>query len=123
MEYGGNVGHKRKREIGRLAHPKYRYFVEKMEGLSNYVAVDPGMPAAKLIDECIAVISMPFTSTALIGRDLGKPSVYYDALGLIQKNDRGAHGIQIISGPEDLREWLAGIDIVRQKSASETSHA
>lgn len=113
-ESDGILAHKRKRDIGKRAHPKYRHNVEKMEELPGYVAVDPGMSAAKLIDRCAAVISMPFTSTALIARDLGKPSVYYDPLGLIQKNDRGAHDIQIVNGLEDLRNWLTGIDAFGQ---------
>jgi len=121
-ECGGILAHKRKRYIGKRAHPKYRHNVEKMVELPDYIAVDPGMSANKLIDKCVAVISMPFTSTALIGRDLGKPSVYYDPLGLIQKNDRGAHDIQIIHGPEDLRNWLAGIDALRQKVSGEAPH-
>lgn len=122
-ECGGIVAHKRKRNVGTLVHPKYRNYIKKMEELPDYHAIEPGMSATKLINECIAVISMPFTSTALIGRDLGKPSVYYDPLGLIQKNDRGAHDIQIISGPEDLRDWLAGIDELRQKVSSAEPHA
>ena len=122
-ECGGTVAHKRKRDIGKRAHPSYRYLVSKMEELPDYVTVNPGMSANKLIDECEAVISMPFTSTALIGRDSGRPSVYYDPLGLIQKNDRGAHDVQIINRPEDLRKWLTGIGIVRQKVSGEAPHA
>ena len=123
VECGGSIAHKRKRYIGKRAHPKYRNFVGKMDQLHDYITVNPDMSAARLIDGCVAVISMPFTSTALIGRGLGKPSVYYDPLGLIQKNDRGAHDIQIITGPVALRNWLTGIDAFGQKASSVGPHA
>ena len=47
---------------------------------------------------------MPFTSTALVARNLGKPSYYYDPSGIIQNDDRAAHGIPVISGVDGLQE-------------------
>lgn len=105
-ECGGTLALKRKRKAGQLAHPKYRQFIEKFDRLPNFIAVDPDMSASRLIEDCVAVISMPFTSTALLGRVLGKPTIYYDPHGVIQKDDRAAHGIEIVSGPEELRGWL-----------------
>ena len=52
---------------------------------------------------------MPFTSTALIARELGRPSCYYDPTGLVQKDDRAAHGIEIVSGREELARWLGSV--------------
>ena len=52
---------------------------------------------------------MPFTSTALLGRELGKPTVYYDPDGLLQKEGQPAHGIEILSGPNELRVWLKAV--------------
>lgn len=100
---------KRKRKIGRLVHPKYRQFIANLAELPNFISVDPDLSAMRLIKNCSAVISMPFTSTAIIARELGKPSAYYDPHGLIQKDDQGAHGIAILSGPEELSAWLASI--------------
>ena len=108
-ECGGTLILKQKRKIGKLAHPKYRQFVEKFNGRSNFFAVDPDTSALRLIEDSVAVISMPFTSTALLGRWLGKPSVYYDPSGLIQKGDRAAHGIEILCGVEKLHEWMASV--------------
>lgn len=53
------------------------------------------------------VIGMPFTSTALIARGLGKSSVYYDPTGQLQSDDRAAHGIPIISGPDQSRAFFS----------------
>lgn len=118
-ECGGTLALKRKREIGRLAHPKYRHFIEQLDRLPNYITVDPNTAASRLIENCVAVISRPFTSTALIAMELGKPSVYYDPHGLIQKDDRSAHGIEVLCGPEELINWLHAV--LKTKIVSENS--
>jgi polysaccharide biosynthesis PFTS motif protein len=100
---------KRKRNIGRLTHPKYRHFIKKLAEQSDFISIDPEVSAVQLIKNCVAVISMPFTSTAILAKELGKPSVYYDPHGLIQKDDRGAHGIEILCGREELSAWAATI--------------
>lgn len=106
-EHGYMLALKRKRQIGRLAHPVYRHYIEVLGQTPNFVAVNPDIDASSVIDRCIAVISMPYTSTALLGRHAGKPSVYYDPHGLLEKDDRAAHGIEILRGPGELRDWLA----------------
>lgn len=97
---------KRKRKIGDIAHPRYRYFTERLSSRGDIILVDPDISALRVIEASCAVISMPFTSTALIARELGKPSVYYDPTGELQSDDRAAHGIPIVSGPEQLKTWL-----------------
>lgn len=52
----------------------------------------------------VAIISAPFTSTALLVP--GVLSAYFDPIDWIQKEDRAAHGIPILSGPDELRAWL-----------------
>ena len=101
------VALKIKREINKLAHPQY---VEYLKGLAlspNFLNIDSKVYSVDIIEKCIAVISMPFTSTAIQGRAAGKPSVYYDPEGLIEKNDPAAHGIPIISGKLELEHWIS----------------
>jgi polysaccharide biosynthesis PFTS motif protein len=100
---------KRKRKIGRLAHSKYRNFVEKFDDHGNFITIDPDTSANQLIECCVASISTPFTSTAIIANELGKPTCYYDPTGLIQQDDRAAHGIPVICGIDELRCWIAQI--------------
>ena len=50
---------------------------------------------------------MPCTSTAIIAREMGKPSVYYDPTGLLLKNDPAAHGIPLLSNTAELDAWLS----------------
>lgn len=98
---------KRKREIGKLAHPDYSGLIKKMTGNStSLIAINPDIAAHRVIEAADMVISMPFTSTAMIGRKLGKPSCFYDAHGLIELDDRAAHGIPVIRGREALIEWV-----------------
>lgn len=110
---------KRKRDVGTRVHPSYERTTNWLSATSNYLEIDPDTSASALIEECQAVISTPFTSTALIGRDLGKPSIYYDPHGLCEKDDRAAHGIPIVSGRAELLAWLTALESEPGKSCLE----
>jgi len=97
---------KRKRKIGSFAHPWYRRFAVKITKAGNVVEVNPDISAVRLIERSSVVISIPFTSTALIARALGKPTCYYDPNSFVRRDDPAAHGIKIIRGPQELDEWL-----------------
>ena len=79
---------------------------ERLEVSPNMLVIDPDTAAIRLIERCALVLSLPFTSTALVARNLGKPSYYYDPSGIIQKGDRAAHGIPVISGLSELQEIM-----------------
>jgi len=100
-----------KRKIGSIAHPRYGFFGKRLSKAGNVVTVNPDISANRVIEESTAVISMPFTSTALIARELGKPSCYYDPTGLVYKDDRAAHGIEIVSGQDELASWLKALSV------------
>jgi polysaccharide biosynthesis PFTS motif protein len=101
---------KRKRHIGKSLHWKYRKNLEKLN--SNFlVFVDPDTDPEVIIEKASAVISMPFTSTAYIAKLKGKPSVFYDPQNIIFKDDRASHGISIISGRNELTEWISKLHI------------
>ena len=109
---GYSIAFKRKRQINsKYHHPQYIRFVEKLSRWDNVVAIDPDTAARKLIEKCSAVISMPFTSTAHIARELGKPTCFYDPTGMILRDDRAAHGIPIIIGRDELYGWLASLEL------------
>lgn len=101
---------KRKRNVGSKVHPSYVNTIQTLSRSDNYLEIDPDTAATALIAKCRGVISAPFTSTALIGRDLGKPSIYYDPHGLCEEDDRAAHGIPIVSGRVELLAWLAALE-------------
>jgi polysaccharide biosynthesis PFTS motif protein len=106
-EFGIDMAFKRKRDIGKLAHPVYRSAVELIEAKSNVTSISSSVSATRLIENSLAVISMPYTSTALLGVYRGKPSIYYDSGGKVVRDDCAAHGIPVLIGREELRHWLS----------------
>ncbi len=67
------------------------------------ISVDPAISAHRLIEKCDAVISMPFTSTSIVGKELGKPSIFYDASASIEQNE--SHGIPVLKSKDELKNW------------------
>ena len=109
---GAEMLFKRKRQLNKKTHhPSYVRFVERMGRWDKMITIDPDTSAYELIEKCSAVISMPFTSTAYIARELGKPSCFYDPTGMIQRDDCAAHGILIISGREELQTWIGSLEL------------
>jgi polysaccharide biosynthesis PFTS motif protein len=104
--FGASVFHKRKRNIGNRIHPSYEKAISRLSQQKRFVSLDPDFSSINIIQNSSLVISMPFTSTAILGRSFNKPSVYYDPSGLIQKDDRAAHGIEVLCGEGELKNWL-----------------
>ena len=100
---------KRKRNIGKLTYRSNENFLNILRGKKEFIEIDCDIAAIDLINKCKGVISMPYTSTATIARELGKPPVYYDPTGRIAKDDLAAHGIKVLSGIEELRKWTIEI--------------
>ncbi len=97
--------HKRKREIGNRLHPKYRRALKAFSG-ENQISVTPDLSANFVISKVDFVISMPFTSTAILATEQGKASIFYDPFGDVQRDDRAAHGIPVIIGVDELSSWI-----------------
>lgn len=109
---GASMAFKRKRQLNsKYHHPQYVRLIERMSRWDSVVTIDPDTSAYEVIERCSAVISMPFTSTAHIARELGKPTCFYDPTGIIQRDDRAAHGIRIIIGRDELQGWLASLEL------------
>lgn len=106
LNRGLTIALKRKRNIGNRVHPIYMKKINKLILQPNFCEIDVDLSPWELIEKSKLVISMPFTSTALIARDLGKPSVYYDPTGHLKDNDPAAHGIEVISSKDSLNEWI-----------------
>ena len=98
--------HKRKRDAGRRVDRKYTALVQRLSEQEGVLTMEPAISAIRVIEGCQAVISYPFTSTAILAREQGKPSIYYDPICVIRKDDRGAHGIEVVSGIDELRAWV-----------------
>ena len=107
---------KRKRNIGKLVNGKYQILIDRLANSPNFVTIDSDISAFRLIEKTSVVISIPFTSTAIIAKEMGKVSIYYDPTGEIQKDDRAAHGIPVISGISELTNWFQDYTTIQEKS-------
>lgn len=97
---------KRKRAFGSAHDLRYIRFAEEMASRPGVLSVPPGISAFRVVEQCKAVISMPFTSTALIGVAT-RPSVFFDPTGVLFEDDRAAQGIPLLSTRAQLVEWLS----------------
>ena len=89
-----------------------KYFTIRVNNIFetvNIKAIEPCISARRLIEKCDAVISMPFTSTSIIAKELGKPSIFYDASSSIEKKE--SHGIPVLQTREELNKWLLTLKI------------
>ena len=99
---------KRKRKDFKT-HKDYYNQVNKLYSGENLKQIDINTDVESLILSSIATISIPFTSTAIIAKHYGIPSVYYDPVRYIQPDDRGLSGVPLIQKKEDLALWLNSI--------------
>ena len=103
------MAHKMKR-TNKNKHEEYTQNLKVLHKQKKYIEIDSDAAATDLIKKTKASISMPFTSTALIAKREGRPSVYYDPSGIIQKDDRSAHGVSVLTDIDELQEWVKSID-------------
>jgi len=103
-----NIVHKKKR-IKKFTHKRYERRIRQLNKDPRYIEIFPDIDALQVIQKTKACISMPFTSTAIIAKQEGKPSAYYDPSGTIQKDDRAAHDIPVLSGINELEDWVKSL--------------
>lgn len=108
-ELGFELVFKRKRSFATTTSKKYVNLINHLESLDHIEFADPDISAHRLIRDCKAVVSMPFTSTAHIGEFFDKPSIYYDGTGRISNSEPTAMGIVMISDKKALKSWLQSI--------------
>ena len=101
-----NMVLKRKREIGSRTRKSYLRAFRKVAGEGGVVVLPSSLSPALVIEHSLGVISMPFTSTALMMPASVVPSIYYDPTGWISVDDEAAHGVPIIVGIDALRQWV-----------------
>jgi polysaccharide biosynthesis PFTS motif protein len=106
--YGLVMAFKKKREIGNKGSKKYKKLIERLSENSNVTIIPPELSPMQLIEHSVAVISMPFTSTALYSNNR-IPTIYYDPTCWIQHDDRAAHGVRVIIGKKELTKWISEI--------------
>ena len=101
-----SVLYKKKRDKNRAYHKKYSRHCDKMNEWVGWHEIDASVSAFRVVELADLVISLPFTSTGLIGVAQGKASIYYDPTGSIQHNDEAALGVPVVNNKEQLQEWM-----------------
>jgi len=107
---GMKVVLKRKRDIGKMLHPKYRNLIDELSRSGVVREVDAGLSPYKILEKAKGVICMPFTSVAHYASELGVPAIYYDPTALLNPDRRDlSHGIPILNNDTDLLHWMADL--------------
>lgn len=75
----------------------------------NVDILHPIISAIQVIRQSIGCISFPFTSTAVIARNEGIPSSYFDPTASLCVNDFDIRGIEIIKNKQSLKEWMKAL--------------
>lgn len=100
---------KSKRDVGARSHPLYRSLLSKLSNCENFIEIDSAVSAEELLRCSHCSISMPYTSTAVIGKFRGVPSFFYDSTGMCIDDDPAAHGIQVIKNQDSLNDLIKSL--------------
>ena len=101
------IVHKPKREISsRKRSQSYRETLINLEEKSFYRRISADVSPNQLIDIADYVISLPVTSTAIIAKNAGKTSIYYDPVGLLNPFDVCLRDVLLLQSRESLETWF-----------------
>jgi polysaccharide biosynthesis PFTS motif protein len=100
---------KPKRDVGDRLCPEYDQMLSHGHERGLWQVLDHRISPARLCAEADIVICQPFTSAGLFAKALGKPSAYYDPMGIFEKSQPAAQGIPVLQGPEELMNWIKGV--------------
>ena len=85
---------------------KYVDLLERLSGFENVEIINPDTSYIYLIEKTDLSISLPFTSTSIVAKNLNKPTVFYDPSGKIALNDPGSFGVEILNMKEGIHLWM-----------------
>ena len=81
-----------------------------LEKNKRYLSLENNISVEYLIKNSKLVISFPYTSTSIIAKKLGVPTIYYDPSGLIDINEKNfSHGIDVLNNTADLKNFIKKI--------------
>ena len=112
---------KAKRYIASNVDKNYANILRQLAFKSDVIIASPEISPPRILQACIGSISSPFTSAALYFKNHDYPSVYYDPIGVLQKNDPAAHGVQILSNKNELHMWIKALLNVKLKTNQRTN--
>ena len=105
--YDLEVYYKIKKSFDRRYHSKvFQSYIDEIVKANKINFIDWEVSPFKLIKSTTINISIPFTSTALVGKFYNKPSCYYDPTMVLEENDRAAQDVELVKGEENLSKWI-----------------
>ena len=97
---------KPKRSNQKYLPKNYLDYLEEISKKPNVVILNGDLSAKKLIKLSTYNVSFPFTSTAIIGKELNKKSLYYSPTTLVSLSDKGCSGVDFVNTKTGLIEWF-----------------
>ena len=85
---------------------KYTDLIVKLANIENVDIINPDISYIYLLEKTDLSISLPFTSTSIVAKNLNKKTAFYDPSGKIALNDPGAFGVKILNKKEDIQLWM-----------------
>ena len=105
--YNLEVYYKIKKTIDKRYHSKiFQSYIDEIVKTNEINFIDWDVSPFKLIKNTTINISIPFTSTALVGQYYNKPSCYYDPIMVLEENDRATQSVELIKGKDNLSNWI-----------------
>ena len=116
-KYQIHILHKPKRDLNKLykgnvmlaENKSYNAILNKINKGEYFKSIPVNIDIKHLVDNSLATISYPYTSVALISKELKKETIFYDpSLELIENNDF-SRNLKLISGKQELDTWFSKI--------------
>jgi polysaccharide biosynthesis PFTS motif protein len=101
--------HKSKRPISPKNIPlSYKKSINIFDPL-YYRNIDTRVAVKRILLASKVSISKPITSPAIVAKEIGLHSIYFDPLGRVQKSDPALRGIPIFSEKNEMEKYLQSI--------------
>lgn len=105
-KHGFTLALKPKRDVGNRLCQKYKKMIDSLVETGEIILIESHIAAERVADWADVIVSQPFTSVAVVAHNLGKPSVYYDAMQMYKKIQPAAQGLSLLQSYEQLSSWL-----------------
>ena len=101
--------YKSKRSFNKNHCERYINFINQFKMLPGVITVNPDVSPYRLIEKSTGSISIPFTSTAVIGKKMNKISIFYDPTSNLIDIDLFRQDICVVSGKNELTNWMKNL--------------
>ena len=109
--------HKPKRDLNKLSkgnslnkeNKSFNEFIRKMNNRKYFDTIPAEADLNNLLKSSLATISFPYTSVAIMSKELQKESIFYDPSSKLIKDNFFTHNLDLISGRQELDIWFSKI--------------